>query len=105
MLVESLGQSLWFRHELIDVVMCCTQPKRVSQMGTERALHKGMAQMTSHLNRVCDLSEMHHLRECCIPQKEAQPQAKPWQESLTFFVDDLFGRGGTEMEQTCPSQT
>ena len=34
---------VWFRHELADVVTCCTQPKRVSQMGTERALDKGMA--------------------------------------------------------------
>ena len=55
--------------------------------------------MTSHLNRVRDYREMKHLRKCWIPLKDAQLQANPWQESYTFFEDDLFGTGGTEMEQ------
>ena len=62
---------MWFRHELTDVVMCCTQPKSVTQIVTERALHEGMAQKTSHFNRVCDHREMQQLRECWIPLKEA----------------------------------
>ena len=71
--------------ELIDFVTCCTQPKRVSHIGTCRALHKDMALMTSHLNRVCDHKEMQHSRECWIALKEAQLQANPWQESGTFL--------------------
>ena len=62
---------MWFRHELADVVMCCTQPKSVTQIVTERALNEGMAQKTSHFNRVCDHREMQQLRECWIPLKEA----------------------------------
>ena len=62
---------MWFRHELTDVVMCCTQPKSVTQIVTERALHEGMAQKTSHFNRVCDHREMQQLREYWIPLKEA----------------------------------
>ena len=30
----------WFPRELTDVVVCCTQPKRVSKIGTKRALHR-----------------------------------------------------------------
>ena len=72
---------VWFPRELIDVVMCCTQTKRVSKIGTKRALHRDMVQMTSHLNRVRDQKEMQHLRKCWrIPLKEAQLQATPWQE-------------------------
>ena len=67
------------------------------QFGTKRALHRCMLQMTSHSIRVCDHREMQHLSECWIPLKEAQLQANPWQES--FFVDDLFGSGGIDMEQ------
>ena len=70
-LVERFGQSMWFRHEFADVVMSCTQPKSVTQIVTERALHEGMAQKTSHFNRVCDHREMQQLRECWIPLKEA----------------------------------
>ena len=70
-LVERFGQSMWFRHELTDVVMCCTQPKSVTQIVTERALHEAMAQKTSHFNCVCDHREMQQLRECWIPLKEA----------------------------------
>ena len=60
--------------------MCCTQPKRVSTIGTERVIHRGMIHMPSHLNRVCDRREMQHLRECWIPLKEAQLQTNPSQE-------------------------
>ena len=42
----------WFPHELTDVVMCCTQPKHVDQIGTKRTLHSDAGLMTSHLNRV-----------------------------------------------------
>ena len=61
--------------------MCCTQPKRVSKIGTERVIHRDMIHMPSHLNRVRDHREMLHLRECWILLKEAQLQANPWQES------------------------
>ena len=95
-LVERFGQSMWFRHELTDVVMCCTQPKSVTQIVTERALHEGMAQKTSHFNRVCDHREMQQLRECWIPLKEAmQIRGRNYKP---FFADDLFGKVGTEME-------
>ena len=90
---------VWLSHELTDVVTCCTQSKRVIQIGTARALHKGRAQMASHLNRVCDRREMQHLRKCWLLLKEAQLEANPWQELSTFFADDLFGKGRTEMEQ------
>ena len=86
-----------FRNELTDVVMCCTQPKSVTQIVTERALHEGMAQKTSHFNRVCDHREMQQLRECWIPLKEAmQIRGRNYKP---FFADDLFGKVGTEMEQ------
>ena len=76
---------VWFRTELTDVVMCCTQPKRVFQIGTERAWHKGLAHMASHLNRVCDHRERQHLRECWIPWKQGHQQANPWQEWLILL--------------------
>ena len=81
----------WFRHELTDV-MCCTQPKHVGEIGAKRALHRGMAQMSSQSNLVSDHREMQNLRTCWIPLKEAQLQDNPWQ-------DDPFGTGGTDMEQ------
>ena len=76
---------VWFPRELTDVVMCCTQPKRVSEIGTKRAQHRGMVQMTSHLNRVRDHRELQHFRKCWIPLKEAQLQENPWQESYIFL--------------------
>ena len=42
---------------------------------------------------------MLHLRKCWVPLQEVQLQENPCQESLIFFVDDIFGTGGTEMEQ------
>ena len=79
--------------------MCCTQPKRSSQIGTKSAPHMSMVQMTSHSNRLCHHREMQHFRKRWIPLKEAQLQTNPWLESQKLFVDDLFGTGATEMEQ------
>ena len=49
---------VWFSRKLTDVVMCCTQPKRVSPNGTKGALHRWIVQLTSHSNRVRDQKEM-----------------------------------------------
>ena len=76
---------VWLPRDLTDVVMCCAQPKRVSQIGTKGALRIWRVQLTSHSNRVRDLKEMQHLRGCWIPFKEAQLQTNPWQESKTFL--------------------
>ena len=43
----------------------------------QRALHRSMALMTSHLNRAHDQKEMQHLRECWIQQKGDQLQENP----------------------------
>ena len=65
----------WFPHELTDVESVV--PTHVSEIGTKRALHKRMAQMTSHLNRVRDYREEQHLRKCGIPLMESQLQENP----------------------------
>ena len=52
---------VWFRHELSDVVMCCIQPKHVTEIGTKRALHRSTALMTSYLNRALAIK-----RRCSI---------------------------------------
>ena len=92
---------VWFRHELIDVVMFCTQPKCESQIETKRLLHRSTIQLTSHLNRVRDYieREMQQLRKCWIPLKEPQLQANPWQEPQSFLLMIFFGTTGNEMEQ------
>ena len=42
---------------------------------------------------------MLHLRKCWIPLQEVGLQENPEQEQIHLFLDDLFGTGGTEMEQ------
>ena len=67
----------WSPHELTDVVMCCTQPKHVSHIGTKRTLHNGTGLIKSHVNRACDQKTMQHLRKRWIPMQEAQVQENP----------------------------
>ena len=63
------GGTFWTKHfvvmvcfprDLTDAVVCCTQPKRASQIETKGALHMSMVQMTFHSNRVSDHREMQH---------------------------------------------
>ena len=77
-------------------VWICVVLTRASQIGTERALDEGMAQMTSHLHRVCDHREMQQDRNCevCLRTKkdkapcrrrnsEAARQAEKFGDSIT----------------------
>ena len=104
-MVERLGQTtlqLWCASDTSWPMWFCVVLKRVSQNGTERALHEGMAQMTSQLNRVCDHREMQNLRECRIPLKEArQIRCRNHQPFFTWSLRKRRNRNGT----TCPSQT
>ena len=104
-MVERLGQStlqLWCGSDTSWPMWLCVVLKRVSQNGTERALHEGMAQMTSQLNRVCDHREMQHLRECWIPLKEArQIRCRNHHFFCRWSLRKRRNRNGT----TCPSQT
>ena len=94
----------WFPRELIDVVMCCAHPKRVSQIGTKGVLHMGMVYMTSHSNRFRDHREVQHLdnvgshwRKPCYNQIRGRNHKLLCRWSLR----KRWNRNGT----TCPSQT
>ena len=89
----------WFRHELTDVVVCCTQPRGVSEPGTKNTLHSGTAQTTSYLNRMHDHREMQHLTKMLDPIQGGPATGKSVAGIINLFVDDLSGTGGTVMEQ------
>ena len=100
--VEQITLQLWCGSDTSWPMWLCVVLKRVSQNGTERALHEGMAQMTSQLNRVCDHREMQNLSECWIPLKEArQIRGRNLKPFLTWSLRKSWNRNGT----TCPSQT
>ena len=88
----------WLLRELIDVVMCCTHPKRVSRIGTKGVLH--IVRYTCHLTRIvfaitgrCSTWTM------LVPIEGSPATGKSVAGIIHFFVDGFFSKGGTEMEQ------
>ena len=83
-----------FPRELTDVVMCCTQAIHVSEIGTKCALH--------------DISDESHARfegdaplEKMLDPIAGSPATGKCVARIIniFFVDDVFGTGGIEMDQ------
>ena len=81
----------WFPRELTDAVTCCTQPSCMMEPGNKITVHSGTTRTTSQLNRVCGQKQMLHLRKCWTGKSVAG--------IINLFLDDLFGTGGSEMEQ------
>ena len=103
--MERFGHStllLWheFPRELTDVVVRCTQSKRVSKIGTICAPPKGMAQMASYLNRVRDHKELLHFERMLDLIEGSPATSKSVAGIINLVAADLFGTGGTEMEQS-----
>ena len=70
-----------------------------SQIGTKRALHRGMVQNNISLE-TCVRSQAEAAFERLLDPFEGSPvTGKSVAGILNPFVDDLFGTGGTEMEQ------
>ena len=70
-----------------------------ANLETKITQHSGMIQATSQTNRVCGQKQMMHLRRCWIPIAGRPATGKSVVGIVNLFVDDLFGTGGTEMEQ------
>ena len=90
---------VWFRHELTDVVMCCTQPKRVSKIGNKACYTQGHDTHDISLES-CARSQGDAAFEKMLDPIEGSPAiGKSVAGLLKLFVDDLIGTGRTEMEQ------
>ena len=88
-----------FPRELTDAVTCCTQPSRVMERGTEinstqwhdasniSIESRGRSERDAAFEKVLDLIE------------ESPATGKSVSGIINLFEDDLFGTGGTEMEQ------
>ena len=59
----------------------------MSAFGTKKTIHSVKTKTTSQLNRVIGQKQMIRMTECRMAG------------IINLFVDDLFGTGGTEMEQ------
>ena len=87
---------VWFPLELTDVVMCCTQPKRVANLEQERSTQGYGTNDISLESRV--RSQGDAAFEWILDPIEGSPAAgKSVAGILNLFVDDLFGTIGTEM--------
>ena len=88
----------WFPRELIDAVTCCTQYSRVSEPN-KRTIQSGTIQATSQTNRVLRTEVDAPHEKMLDPIAGSPATGKSVAGIVNLFVDDLFGTGGTEMEQ------
>ena len=97
---------VWFPRELIDVAMGCAQTKRVSKIGTKRTLHRGHGTNDISLESRARSEGDAAFEKVLEDPIEGRPATGNSVAGIVnLFVYDLFGTGGTEMEQRCPSWT
>ena len=90
---------VWFRHELTDVVMCCTQTQ-----WRERTWNQTCSTQWHGTDDISSESRARSKGDVA-PEKMSDPTAgspatgKSVAGIINLFVDDLFGTGETEIEQ------